>query len=164
MSCRTGISKPLILACAIALTPTLTLQGCTSATVAGCGVGVLSTMALVGLAALADNTNKLDADTVIFGSVVIGMGVGCPAGATAESLARADERTKAAEKDRERRELLREAEQRLRVQQQTQAQPPPPPRPPPPTAAPPSAPGSTDAGAVPNADTPTPQPGEAHAP
>jgi hypothetical protein len=118
------------------------LQGCSGATAAGCGVGVLATLALVGLAA-ASSGDDLDGDvgTVVLGSTIIGSAVGCPAAAVAEAIARSDEQERAEANDRARAEVLREVDRRLRHHEQTRAlapsaQAPPAPAPPAPAPSP----------------------------
>jgi hypothetical protein len=118
------------------------LQGCTAATAAGCGVGVLSTLALVGLVA-ASSGDDFDGDlgTVFLGSAILGGAVGCPAAAVSEAIARSDERDRAEANDRARAEVLRAVELRLQQHEQSRpsAQPPQAPPAPPPSSNPPTA-------------------------
>jgi hypothetical protein len=62
--------------------------GCSTATAAGCGVGVLTGVALAGVAAASTPKNSsVDAGAAIIGGSLFGVVSGCSAAATAEAVA-----------------------------------------------------------------------------
>ena len=73
---------------AIMILALLGAQGCSTATAAGCGVGVLAGMALAGVAAAsAPKNSSVDGGAVVLGGGIFGVASGCSAAAVAAAVA-----------------------------------------------------------------------------
>jgi hypothetical protein len=86
------------LCCATMLLGLLGTQGCSMATLAGCGTGVATGVALAGIAAASagsNNSGSVDVGTAMLGGSIFGVVSGCSAAAVADAVARSSEREKA---------------------------------------------------------------------
>ncbi|MEO7591740.1 MAG: hypothetical protein ABI134_11055, partial [Byssovorax sp.] len=75
------------LCCAIMILALGGASGCSTAVLAGCGVGIASGAALGGIAAASAKGNSVDVGTVMLGGSIFGLVSGCSAAAVANAVA-----------------------------------------------------------------------------
>lgn len=85
------------LCCAIMILALGGASGCSTAVLAGCGVGIASGAALGGIAAASAPRNSVDVGTVMLGGSIFGLVSGCSAAAVANAVATSKAKAAAAE-------------------------------------------------------------------
>jgi hypothetical protein len=84
------------ISCGLIALALLVMPGCSGATAAGCGMGVVTGALIGALAAVSSENPEADVGTVMLGGSIFGIASGCSGAAVAESIGRADERNKRA--------------------------------------------------------------------